>query len=166
MGMCFQPTNNDEEIIITNKMHIYFIKKTENNQNVNKTITKNNDNPNVNKNMKNTDNNPNVNKILNENYYKIKNSKINIFWLDPNVDNEENTEYKRRLENLGYEKIKCFKTIEEGINSLKSIKFEETFIIVSGGFYFNFIEVFKEDLKDIYVIPKIVVFTQKKKHYY
>ena len=94
---------------------------------------------------------------------KIRIKKINIFWMDPNVDNEENMKYKAKLENLRYNNnIKCFKNIKEGINSLKSIKFEETFIIVSGGFYFQFIEEFKDNLKDIYVIPKILVFTRKK----
>ena len=68
-----------------------------------------------------------------------------------------------RLQKLGYNKIKCFKNIEEGINSLKSIKFEETFIIVSGSFYLAFIEYLKENLKDIYIIPKIIVFTSEEK---
>ena len=44
---------------------------------------------------------------------------------------------------------------------MKAIKFIDTFIIVSGGFYFQFIEDFKDDLKDIYVIPKIIVFTSE-----
>ena len=92
----------------------------------------------------------------------IKN-KIIIIWIDPNVDNGENTDYKMRLQKLGYNKIKCFKNIEEGINSLKSIKFEETFIIVSGSFYLSFSEYLKENLKDIYIIPKIIVFTSEEK---
>ena len=106
--------------------------------------------------------NNNKNDFTKDGVFDQEKSKIHIFWLDPNVDNEENTQYRRRLENSGYNKIKCFKTIENGINSLKLIKFEETFIIVSGGFFFKFIEDFKEALKDIYVIPKIIVFTKNK----
>ena len=92
--------------------------------------------------------------------------KINILWIDPNVNNEENSNYKEKLKNLGYSNIFCVTTIKEGLNILKSIKFEETFIIVSGGFYFQFTINFKEILREIYVIPKILVFTSRKKMKY
>jgi len=89
-------------------------------------------------------------------------SKINILWIDPNVNNEENLNYQENLKNLGYTKINFLSTIKEGLNILQSIKFEETFIIVSGGFYLQFINNFKKILKDIYVIPKVLVFTSRK----
>ena len=92
---------------------------------------------------------------------KENNPNIKIFWIDPNVYNKENMKYKKILEDLTHREIECTKTIEEGINNLKAIKFIDTFIIVSGGFYFQFIEDFKDDLKDIYVIPKIIVFTSE-----
>ena len=84
----------------------------------------------------------------------------NIIWIDINVDNEENSMYVKELELLGNFKINCFKFIENAIESIKKINFEQTFIIVSGKLYKDFIEKFKENLNDIYIIPRIIIFTR------
>ena len=42
---------------------------------------------------------------------------------------------------------------------IKSLKFEETNIIISGSLYNEFIKKFEENIRDIYIIPKIVIFT-------
>ena len=76
----------------------------------------------------------------------------NIIWIDINVDNEENSMYVKELELLGNFKINCFKFIENAIESIKKINFEQTFIIVSGKLYKDFIEKFKENLNDIYIL--------------
>ena len=55
--------------------------------------------------------------------------------------------------------IKCFKKIEEALIQIKKIEFEQIFIILNGKLYIDFIIKFKENLKDIYVIPKIIIFT-------
>ena len=39
-------------------------------------------------------------------------SKINILWIDPNVNNEENLNYQENLKNLGYTKINFLSTIK------------------------------------------------------
>ena len=82
----------------------------------------------------------------------------NILWVDSNVDDEENTSYIEELKSLGYYKIKCFKEINAAIEHLKTIEFEETIIIVSGSLYIPFINTFKNNLSEIYVIPKIIIF--------
>ena len=86
----------------------------------------------------------------------------NIIWIDPNADNEENRGYLKDLQSYNYFKIKCFKNIDEAINIIKKIEFEETYIILSGRLYIKFIEKFKENLKDVYIIPKIIIFTENK----
>ena len=83
----------------------------------------------------------------------------NIIWVDSNVDSEENTSYIEELKSLGYYKIRGFKDIDEAIDHIKIIEFEETIIIVSGSLYISFITSFKNNLSDIYVIPKIIIFT-------
>ena len=83
----------------------------------------------------------------------------NILWVDSNVDGEENTSYIEELKSLNFYKIKCFKDINEAIDHIKTIEFEETIIIVSGNLYIPFIKSFKNNLNDIYVIPKIIIFT-------
>ena len=83
----------------------------------------------------------------------------NIIWLDRYSDGDEITEYISQLRSLGYSNIKCSKTINDSINYLKTIKFVDTIIIVSGSFYIPFIKEFKINMNDIYIIPKIIIFT-------
>ena len=59
----------------------------------------------------------------------------NIIWISQNVENEENAAYLKQLESLGNFKVKSFKNIKESIIQIKSIHFEETFIIISGELY-------------------------------
>ena len=87
---------------------------------------------------------------------------MNVIWFDENYDNEENTGYINELKEYHNLKIKCFKDIEEGMKYIKTIEFVETNIIISGRLYGKFIDKFKEELKDIYIIPKIIIFTKNK----
>ncbi len=83
----------------------------------------------------------------------------NIIWIDTNIDNEENILYLKELEMIGNFKINCFKSVEKAIEIIKTINFDQTFIIICGKLYKDFIEKFKENLKDIYIVPKIIIFT-------
>ena len=85
-----------------------------------------------------------------------------IIWVDSNVDGEENLSYIQELKSLGYYRIKGFKNINESIEHIKTIEFEDTIIIVSGSLYISFIEAFKSNLNDIFVIPKIIIFGANK----
>ena len=51
----------------------------------------------------------------------------------------------------------------EALNYIKTLKFVETKIIVNGGLYIEFIKTFMNNIKDIQVIPKIVIFTKNEK---
>ena len=55
-----------------------------------------------------------------------------IIWLDPNVDSNENIKYYNELNKIRNVKIIRIKTINQTLNKLNEILFEETFIIVSG----------------------------------
>ena len=89
----------------------------------------------------------------------------NIIWIDLNIDSEENKESIEELESYVYFNVKCFKNVKESIDYIKEIQFEETTIIVDGRLYIEFINKFKENLKDICIIPKIVIFTKSKKEF-
>ena len=101
-----------------------------------------------------------------QNKIEIKNCEIqnlkHLIWIDPNYDNEENQIYVRNMRELGFLNIKCFKTTEEGIDYIKTIKFESTKIILNGRLFVEFIWKFKENLKYLYIIPKIAIFTRNK----
>ena len=83
-----------------------------------------------------------------------------IIWFDENYDNEENIGYINELKENTNLKIKCFKDIEDGMKYIKTIEFEETNIIINGRLYGKFIEKFKEEINDIYIIPKIIIFAE------
>ena len=86
-------------------------------------------------------------------------SGIRIIWIDENIEDEEYKDFKKKLKSE-YIKIDCFQNIENGINCLKKIEFEKIKIIISGKLYINFIKKFKDNIKDIYTVPKIIVLSK------
>ena len=89
----------------------------------------------------------------------------NVIWVDSNINGDENNSYKKELDSLGCFKFKFISNIEEAINYLKTIDFLETFIIISGDLYYKFIQDFHKNINNIYVIPKIVIFTSNKEDF-
>ena len=136
-----------------NKMEKELKKKSQNETNDNKLLGK----------KTKIDSNTIIMTNLNKKAKSIISKEIsNIIWIDTNVDNEENILYLKELELIGNFKINCFKSVEKAIEIIKTINFEQTFIIICGKLYKDFIEKFKENLKDIYIIPKIIIFTNNK----
>ena len=88
----------------------------------------------------------------------------NIIWIDENIENRENKEYSKLLEESRLLKKKCTK-VEEAIEELKKISFKEVKIIIAGILYQKFVESFKQNIKDMKVAPKIIVFTMDKKSF-
>ena len=86
----------------------------------------------------------------------------NVIWIDPYYDYSEKKNYIEELDSFWYLKIACFKTVKEAINYIKCIDFVETKIIIDEKMYIKFIKSFIENLKDIYIIPKIFIFTKQK----
>ena len=96
---------------------------------------------------------------------KIKEKMPNVIWIDPNIDNEENTKYIKELQDINFFNIRYFKNVVDAITLIKSIRFIETNIIISGSLYTEFVERFKENIKDIFIIPKIIIFTLNKEKF-
>ena len=89
---------------------------------------------------------------------KIKLDSI-VIWIEKNIYSHDNTSYIDYLKSNFELKLILFKDIHNALNYMQSIYFEETKIIISGGYYKEFIEKFKEKLTDIYFAPKIIVLT-------
>ena len=88
--------------------------------------------------------------------------KLNLIWIGIDAENEEYKAFLNELNISLHSEIKCFINEEEGINYIKTIKFENIKIIINGKFYINFIQQFSENLHEIYVIPKLIIFTKDK----
>ena len=86
-------------------------------------------------------------------------------WIDENIESEENIEYSKELDSLGLINFRTFKEINDAIIYLKLIQFQETKVIINGRLYSEFIENFKENILDMCVIPKIIVFTRNKEKF-
>ena len=83
---------------------------------------------------------------------------INLIWIDPKINNDENTKYQKDL--MPFTKLNCFENIKEGIDSLKTIKYEKVVIIISGRISTSFYEELKNNINEILAIPKIIIFTR------
>ena len=86
----------------------------------------------------------------------------NLIWIDANVDNEENTEYTKLLESINSLKLRIFKNVDDAINLMENICYEETKVMVSGRLYPEFVAKFKENIIYMRISPKIIVFTGDK----
>ena len=73
----------------------------------------------------------------------------NIIWIASNDNNKIIFNYLKELESLKFYKTNLFYSIEESINEIKKIRFEETIIIVNGNLYIKFIEIFQKNINDI-----------------
>ena len=88
-----------------------------------------------------------------------------ILWIDANVENQENSSYIKELESRNSSKVKAFKNIFEAIKYMEKIKYEETKVIISGRLYPEFVKKFKENINNMRIAPKIIVFTGNKEKF-
>ena len=88
-----------------------------------------------------------------------------IIWIDQEIDNKENKGYAEVLKELGYEDLNLFKKIDDAIEFMEKILFEETKIIVSGRLFSEFISAFKKNLTNMCFVPKIIIFLREKERF-
>ena len=82
-----------------------------------------------------------------------------LIWIDPEVDNDEITQYTNELKEVRLLRVSLFKIVDEAISFLKGIKFRDAKVIVNGGLYSEFVKHLKVNLEDMFVAPKIIVYT-------
>ena len=88
----------------------------------------------------------------------------NVLWIEPDLETDENMKNNNDLKNISNSLyFQSFKQVDKTIEHLKSIKFQETYIIIRDKIFSELIKYFKEILELIYVIPKIIIFSTDKK---
>ena len=87
----------------------------------------------------------------------------NLLWLDPKVDSKENTNYQNKIKEINEIHLFPFTDINDCITKLKKIEFEKTFVVVSGSLSKIFFEKIEKIIKEITVIPEIIIFTSYEK---
>ena len=94
------------------------------------------------------------------------NANTNVIWINRDLNNEENIKYIDELSTLISLNISTFENLDMAIKYMKSIKFQETKIIINGELYPEFVKKFKENIIDICIAPKIIIFAKNKKKIY
>ena len=90
----------------------------------------------------------------------------NVIWIEPDLETDENMKNNNDLKNISnYLNFQSFKQVDKAIEHLKSIKFQETYIIIRDKLFSELIKYFKENLELMYIIPKIIIFSSDKKNF-
>jgi len=92
-------------------------------------------------------------------------NKTLIVWIDQNINSAQNQAIKDQFETQKGLKLETFNSVEKGINLLKKEKFKNPIIITSGPLYPDFYNKFKDVIKEIIIIPKIIIFTSNRTNY-
>ena len=90
-----------------------------------------------------------------------ENKTLKVIWLDKYVNKGENIEHGDEIKKIKQIEFIPTISIEDAISKVKSIKFFETIIIISRGFYKEFFPKFLQNIIDMYVVPKIIIFTSQ-----
>ena len=85
-----------------------------------------------------------------------------VIWIDANIDHEENRNYIKELNLMGSIRLGLFKDVNKAITHLKMIEFKATKIIVNNKLYSEFVTKFKENIIDMCIAPKIIIFAKNK----
>ena len=95
-------------------------------------------------------------------YSDLNFPKENLIWLDKNINSEENLHYQNIIVESNKFKFYAFTSVAESIEQIKKIKFEKTYIVISGSLSKEFFYEFEKIINEILLCPKIIIFTSKK----
>ena len=90
-------------------------------------------------------------------------SKINVIWLDQNVNNNENKIYQNAFREMYNFKLFVYTKVKDCLSKLEEIKFTKTYIIISGSISQKYFMEFEKIINNIQVCPEIMLFTSKQK---
>ena len=107
-----------------------------------------------------------MNTKLSKDIYQNYDEDSILIWIDQKFHNEVNQYVKEIIRQFKFLKIKIFSNTEEAINYIKQKKFVSTKIIINGVLYSQFVNMLKEKIRDIFVAPKIIVFTSNINSFY
>ena len=89
-----------------------------------------------------------------------KNKNYDYIWIDKNINNSENNEYSKLL-SKSYSNISFFNNIKDAMKHLEKIKFNLTYIIISGSLFIDYISELKNIENKISTSPRVIIFTSE-----
>ena len=90
-------------------------------------------------------------------------NKSTLIWISNNIKSEEYDGCINEITSFNKFNITKTTNIEKGIKEIEQIKFEECIIIIDSDIFIEFNEQFNIIINDLYLIPKIIIFDNKKK---
>ena len=91
---------------------------------------------------------------------------VNIIWIGQDIYTPQNQFYFNNLNQIinnnninNRTSFESFANVQEAMEKIKRIKFKATIIILSGDLCIDFITQFCNNMKDIFIIPNIIIFT-------
>ena len=91
--------------------------------------------------------------------------KCNVIWINEDLDIKENKKYAKELTPIDSLNVRLFKNLDKAIGHMKFIEFKETKLIINGKLYHQFVQKFKENIIDMCVASKIIIFTKNKENF-
>ena len=88
--------------------------------------------------------------------------KHNVVWIDDDLNSKEKLNFAEKINSLGSYTLKKYINVDSAIEFMKGIEFEETKIIISDKLYFDFVKKFKENILNMRIAPKIIIFSKNK----
>ena len=88
--------------------------------------------------------------------------KCNVVWIDEDPNSKEKLDFAQKINSLGSYTLKKCINVDSAIEFMKGIEFEETKIIISDKLYFDFVKKFKENILNMRIAPKIIIFSKNK----
>ena len=85
----------------------------------------------------------------------------NFLWLDANINIGENLMYQDTTKKVNNIKFFPFTETKNCIEKIKEIRYQKTFILVSGSLLNEFYQEFIEIINQIEILPEIIVFTRR-----
>lgn len=90
----------------------------------------------------------------------------NVLLIDSNLDNQKYTKFIKELNSISSLRVIKCKNVNKAITLLSYIEFQEIKVIISDKLYDEFMSKFKQNIIDICVAPKIVIFTDIKEKFF
>ena len=89
--------------------------------------------------------------------------KINLIWLDKNVNNHENKIYQAAIKEMDIFELFIYTEVKDSLSKLTEINFTKTYILISGSLSQKYFMEFEKVINNIQVCPEIMIFTSREK---
>ena len=86
-------------------------------------------------------------------------SGVNIIWMDPQINNNENRFYQFEMKRINNSKLFAYDNLEDGFEIILSIEFQKTYIIVNSTLAEKLFSFLDKNINKLKIVPEVIIFT-------